>query len=159
MLLCSIFSLFLFVFFVEKARKSYFAAVLEVALLTLVLKILLFFLVCFLSLFSFCLPFQTSIFFFAFCPSAPFWRTLFLFLFLQSFFLLPFPLIISPCSLKHQTLPTSSFSNQPAFILAVVCFSHCFNVLCYCFLFYVGFVFGMISLVIFCFVSFVAFRL
>ena len=57
------------------------------------LEVPLFFLVFF---FCFCLPFQKSIFLFAFCPSTPSYRRLFVG-FLFFFFCLPFPFLRFAC--------------------------------------------------------------
>ena len=103
------FSLFLaflcLFFFVEKKNlKGYFPAILEFFLLCSpkrpVFKILLFFLSCF-SLFSFCLPFQKSIFFFAFCPSTPFWKRCF-WGFLLSFLFVAFSFVDVCLSLRNE---------------------------------------------------------
>ena len=67
--------------FRKKAQKGYFPAVLEFLFSILfprrpVFWILLFFLFCYFSLFSFCLPFQNSIFCLCFLSINPIWKTL-----------------------------------------------------------------------------------
>ena len=157
-----------FFFCLEKNPKGYFPAILEFFFLFCVpkrpvFKILLFFLFCFLFWFSFCLPFQNSIFFFAFCPSTPFWKTLIFWVSL-SFFFLPFPFLMFACFFQ------TNFPNIPflkpkllsfwLFIYFFCCFCFCFHVSCFCLsvlmlaLFLVCFI---LFLSCFCFVSCFAF--
>ena len=94
----------------------------------------------FFPYFSFCLPFQKSIFFFAFCPSTPFWKT-FLWgvgggVLLSFFFCCLFLCQCLLVSLK-QTFLTSPFSKPTCFshwlFLFFSLFYFCFRVLCFCF--------------------------
>ena len=99
-----------------------------------VFKVLLLFLFCFLFWFSFCLPFQNSIFLCC-CPSTPFWETLICLVSL-SFFLLRFPFLMFACFFQ------TNFPNIPVlkpkllsfwlFLYLFSWFCFCFHVSCFC---------------------------
>ena len=94
------FSLFLFLF--EKPPKGNFPVILELFPSSATRKGLSFksfsssYCVFFL-VFPFVCPFKFLSIFFAFCPSTPLWKTLLFGVVLQSFFLLPFPLLMFAC--------------------------------------------------------------
>ena len=103
----------------------------------------------------FCLPFQKSMFFFAFCPATPFYKRLFVgFRFLL--FCLPFPFLRFVC-LFDTNFPNILFlkPNLLSFLavsffllLFLFLFSLCmFQPFC----FYVGFVWGVVFVLCFCF--------
>ena len=88
-----------------------------------VFRILLFFLFCFFSLFSFGLPFQNFICFFVFLSSTPFWKigggsSVFLFL--------PFHLLMFPCFFETNFPP-----NIPFLTPMLLSFSFFFCCLCF----------------------------
>ena len=152
---------FFFVCFIlcleEKTKKAIFLQFQSILLFSpqrLVFKILLFFLFCFLFWFSFCLPFQNSIFFSAFCPSTPFWKAL-IFLVSLSFFFLPFPFLMFACFFQ------TNFPNIPflkpkllSFLVVYLFIQLCvvvFHVSCFCLSVLMLALFFVIVLFMFCF--------
>ena len=110
------------------------------------------FLFCFVSWFSFCLPFQIPSFFFGFCPSTPFWKICFGFFCFC--YLLHLPLFMFACFFQ------SNFPNIPflkpkllSFLTASLffsCFRFVFMFYVSAFPFYVGFVLVCFYFVIVC---------
>ena len=156
---------FVFLFFAWKKPKRLFSCNFRVFILFCVpkrpvFKILLFFLFCFLFWFSFCLPFQNSIFL-CFLSINPFLENInivgfLIFLFL-AFSFLNVCLLISN---KRSQRPI--FETQVALFLVVYLLFVLFLFLFSCFMFLpccfdVGFVFGMfyfvLGLFLFCFLS------
>ena len=141
------FFMFLFFFVWKKAPQRQFLVVSEFFSFCVpkkpVFEIFLFFLFCFVSLFSFCPPFQNSIVFLWFLSISPFWK-IFYFWFLL--FLLPLPLFMFACFFQTN-FPTILFQNPSClhvwpFLCFFCYFCFRFRVLCFClFCFYGGFVF------------------
>ena len=106
----------------------------------------------------FVFPFTTPLFFFAFCPSSPCWKTLIVLVSL-SFFFLPFPFSMFACFFQTN-FPNIPFLKPKLLSFLVVylflLFCFCFHVLCFCLsvlmlaLFLVCFI---LILSCFCFVS------
>ena len=136
--------------FCKKAQKGYFPANLEAFCLFLFpqkacFKMFLFFLFCVLSLFSLCLPFQNSIFFFAFCPSIFFLEKILCGgFFCLSFLSFPFLLF---ASFFERSFLASPFWSPSCFCFGhffFCCFCFCLHGVCFClFCFDVGFVIVM----------------
>ena len=125
-----VFCLCVFIFWFGKRQKGFFSCNFRVFFLFYVpqrpvFKSLLFFLFCFLFWFSFCLPFQNSIFFFAFCPSTPF-GTILIFGVSLSFFFLPFPFLMFAWFFQTN-FPNIPFLKPKLLSFLVVYFFCCFD--------------------------------
>ena len=126
--------------FVKKARKGYFPAILQVFVYFvppkgLSLKSFFSSYSVFFFGFPFVFPFKTPFYPFAFWPSAPFWRTL-IFLFFKSFFFLPFPFLMFAC-LFQTNFPNIPFLKPKLlsfwlFIYFFCCFCFCSHISCFC---------------------------
>ena len=138
---CFFLGVFVLFGFGKKAPNGYFPAVTELFSFFCVpkrpvFKILLFFLFCFVSLFSFCPPLKIPSVFFGVCPSAPLWKIL-LFLVCLSFFFVAFPFMFA--CLFQTNFPNIPFLKPRLFWFLVVSF-HVFVfvrlscVLCFLFL-------------------------
>ena len=99
------------------------------------------------SLFSFGLPFQSSIFLFAFCPSTSFCKTLILFCFSCLSFFFALPLLMFACFFKTN-FPRIPFSNPCYFNFWLFLFSVAFVFVC---MFYVSVFLFMLALFWVCF--------